>query len=191
MSKLYNVIYADPPWKYKQREVGRGNKSGAAQNYTVIEQDGISSFAVKGVVDKNALLFLWATVPLLPSAFSVITDWGFDYKTLIVWEKTGLLGMGNWVRVQEEILLIGVKGKVKPFGHQEKNIYKHPICDHSAKPHFFRELVMKLASKSFDECTRLELFARSRKGFFSDYEYEGWDVFGNEVNNSIDLGGKL
>jgi site-specific DNA-methyltransferase (adenine-specific) len=185
--KKYNVIYADPPWKYKQREVGRGNLSGANQNYEVMEIDGIKTLKVRELADDNAILFLWATVPLLPSAFDVIQAWGFKYKTLIVWEKTGILGMGNWVRVQEELLLIGVRGKVKPFSHQEKNIYKHPICDHSAKPHFFRELVMRLADKSLDKCNRLELFARSRKGFFPDYEYEGWDVFGNEVNNSIEI----
>jgi N6-adenosine-specific RNA methylase IME4 len=78
-----------------------------------------------------------------------------------------------------------VNGNVKPFGHQERNIYKHQIGHHSAKPHFFREPVMKLADKSFTESSRLELFARTREGMFGNYEYEGWDVFGNEVENSI------
>lgn len=29
---------------------------------------------------------------------------------------------------------------------------------------------------------KLEMFARSRDGFFPDYEYAGWDVYGNQVN---------
>lgn len=185
--KKYNVIYADPPWSYDQKQVGRGNKSGAIGQYALMDKAEIQELPIDGMSADNSLLFLWATVPLLPQAIDLISSWGFKYKTLIVWEKTGLLGMGNWVRVQEEILLVGVKGKVKPFSHQEKNIYRHPICDHSAKPHFFRKLVETLASKSFTDCHKLELFARSREGFFPDYEYEGWDVFGNEVNNSIQL----
>lgn len=183
--KKYNIIYADPPWDYNQKNVGRGNKSGAIDKYKVMTLKDIHELPVKEIVEDDAVLFMWSTVPLMPEAMSVIPEWGFKYKTLIIWEKTGLLGMGNWVRVQVEFLLIGVRGKVKPFAHQEKNIYRHPICDHSAKPHFFRELVNKLAVKSFEDVSKLELFARSREGFFSDYEYEGWHVFGNEVNNSI------
>jgi N6-adenosine-specific RNA methylase IME4 len=113
--------------------------------------------------------------------------WGFRYKTMIIWEKEGLLGMGNWVRVQTEYILVGIRGTVKPFGHQERNVYHHQICQHSAKPHFFRKKVIELASKSFPELVKLELFARTRDGMFGDYEYEGWDVYGNQVNNSITL----
>lgn len=185
--KKYDVIYADPPWSYSQKSVGRGNKSGALDKYSLMTLDDIKQLPISAISNENSVLFMWCTVPLLPEAISVIPEWGFKYKTLIVWEKTGLLGMGNWVRVQEELLLIGIKGTVKPFGHQEKNIYRHPICEHSAKPHFFRELVMKITNKSFEDPNRIELFARSREGMFSDYEYKGWDVFGNQVNNSIEL----
>jgi N6-adenosine-specific RNA methylase IME4 len=185
-TKKYNVIYADPPWSYDQKQVGRGNKSGAIGQYNTMGLEDIRALPIDEITEDNAVLFLWATVPLLPEAISVIPEWGFKYKTYIIWEKTGLLGMGNWIRIQNEMILIAVKGKVKPFGHQEKNIYQHPICDHSAKPHFFRQKVKQLALKSgLDK--RLELFARSREGFFPDYEYEGWDVYGNEVNNSIKI----
>lgn len=183
----YNVIYADPPWSYNQKQVGRGNKSGALDKYSLMDNDDIATTPIESMVEQDALLFMWATVPLLPEAFKVIPGWGFTYKTIIVWEKTGILGMGNWLRIQEEILIVAVRGKVKPFKHQERNIYKHPICEHSAKPHFFRELVRKLSDKSIEQPKRLELFARSRAGMFSDYEYEGWHVYGNQVNNSITI----
>jgi site-specific DNA-methyltransferase (adenine-specific) len=185
----YNVIYADPAWEYNQKSAGRGNKSGARDKYKTMSIEDIQNLPVRDIVLDDAVLFMWATVPLLPEALSVIPAWGFKYKTIIIWEKTGLLGMGNWVRIQEEILIVAVRGKVKPFGNQSKNIYRHAICDHSAKPHFFRELVSKLAAKSFgNDITKLEMFARSRSGMFSDYEYEeGWDVWGKEVNNSINI----
>lgn len=185
--KKYNVIYADPPWDYKNKKTGGSMLSGAGNKYKTTSSLDLKQLPMQSITAENSLCFMWATVPLMDEAISLLKAWGFKYKTMITWEKTGILGMGFWLRGQTEHILIGVKGKVKPFNHQEKNIYKHPVCDHSAKPHFFRELVMKLADKSFTECSRLEMFARSREGMFSDYEYEGWDVFGNEVNNSIVL----
>jgi N6-adenosine-specific RNA methylase IME4 len=183
----YNIIYADPAWSYSNKKTGGSMTSGAETQYKVMTLEELKAMPVNEITADNALCFLWATVPLFPEGLAVLEAWGFQYKTMITWEKTGILGMGFWLRVQTEHLLIGVKGDVKPFAHQQPNIYRYKICKHSAKPHFFRELVMKLAAKSFDECTRLELFARSRAGMFSDYEYEGWSVWGNQVNNSIQL----
>lgn len=108
-------------------------------------------------------------------------------------------GMGFWFRGQCEHLLLGVKGKVKPFRQQKGNFYESEEFEmdecyqckagkHSQKPHYFRELISEAVKISFNEPNKLELFARSREGFFPDYEYEGWDVFGNEVNNSISIG---
>lgn len=65
--------------------------------------------------------------------------------------------------------------------HQQK------VGKHSQKPAYFRDLISKAVQVSFPEPRKLELFARSREGMFSDMEYEGWDVYGNEVNNSIEL----
>lgn len=180
----YNVIYADPPWQYKQKSSGRGNKSGANDKY---ETNDVSKMPINEITQENALMFMWCTTPLMPEAMDLLKAWGFKYKTIIVWEKTGLLGMGNWIRIQTEFILIGVKGKVKPFSHQDRNIYKHPVGKHSQKPHIFRQLVETLSKKSFDRIDKLELFARTRDGMFGDIEYEGWDVFGNQVNNSIKL----
>jgi N6-adenosine-specific RNA methylase IME4 len=37
----------------------------------------------------------------------------------------------------------------------------------------------------FPTQNKVELFARQRGGFWSMDEYAGWDVWGNEVENSI------
>ena len=185
--KKYNVIYADPPWSYSQKGVGRGNKSGAIDKYDLMGAIDIQALPIGDITEPDCVCFMWVTVPLMPEGFDTLKAWGFRYKTLITWEKTGLLGMGNWLRGQTEHILIGIKGTVKPFGHQEKNIYRHQICQHSAKPQFFRELVSTLAAKSFTDPVKLELFARTREGMFGDMEYEGWDVYGNQVNNSIQI----
>lgn len=143
---------------------------------------------VPDLLDSKAVIFLWVTNPLLEEGMELLKAWGFKYKTMLTWRKIMSLGMGFWFRGQTEHILFGVKGKVKPFRMQVANFHQSKVGKHSQKPHYFRELIGKAVAKSFDNPIKLELFARSREGLFPDYEYEeGWDVYGNEVNNSIKL----
>lgn len=173
-------------------------KSGADDKYLTMSNDDIAAMPIPEITEKNAVCFLWVTVPLLPEGLQVLKSWGFEYKTMITWRKIMSLGMGFWFRGQCEHLVLGVKGKVKPFRQQKSNFYESEVFEldecyqskvgrHSQKPHHFRELINNAVKISFDEPKKLELFARSREGFFPDYEYDGWDVYGNQVNNSIEL----
>lgn len=195
----YNVIYADAPWQYKSKS-GRDMKHGAEEKYVVMSNEDIFNLPFTHLVDKNAVLFLWATVPLLPEAFATMKAWGFEYKTMLTWRKIMSMGMGYYFRGQCEHLLVGVKGYVKPFRQQVCNYYESEYdlkegeqvhqCKagkHSQKPAHFRELINKAVAVSFEEPKKLELFARSREGLFPDDEYLGWEVYGNQVNNSIEI----
>lgn len=171
MSKRYQVIYADPPWSYDNKKIG--NKGGSLAQYDVMDLDDICVMNIPS--DKNSILFLWATVPLLPYAFKVMDAWGFKYKTMITWIKMGTLGMGFWYRGGCEHLLFGVKGNIKAFKTKHKNfIGTYNKGKHSEKPEEFRRLIERSTNHLPN---KLELFARK--------ESPGWDVFGNEVNNSI------
>jgi len=199
--KKYNVIYADCPWTYENKKTGRtdGNQpegSGAEAKYDLMTMEDIYSMDIKAITEKDCICFLWVTVPLLPEGLHTLKQWGFTYKTMITWRKIMSLGMGYWFRGQTEHLLLGVKGNVKAFRQQKANFYESEVFEvdechqskagkHSQKPHYFRELIDKAVSVSFPEPKKLELFARSREGLFPDYEYDGWDVYGNQVNNSI------
>lgn len=186
--KKYNVIYADPPWSYKNKKTGATMKSGSLENYkSVMSLEDICNMPIKDITDKNAVLFIWVTVPLLPDALKVIDAWGFKYKTMLTWRKIMSLGMGYWYRGQCEHLILATKGKVKAFRMQTPNFYQCKAGKHSQKPHYFRELINDSVINSFDSCEKLELFARDRNDMFPDYEYEGWDVYGNECKNSIEL----
>lgn len=195
MSK-YNVIYADPPWSYDNKKTGGTMESGAEEKYVTMSNEDIMNMPVPDITEINAVCFMWVTVPLLPEGLATLKAWGFEYKTMITWRKIMSLGMGFWFRGQCEHLVLGVKGKVKPFRQQKSNFYESEVFEldecyqgrvgkHSQKPHYFRELINSAVKISFNDPKKLELFARTRKGMFGDYEYEGWDVFGNEVNNSI------
>jgi N6-adenosine-specific RNA methylase IME4 len=183
--KKYNVIYADPPWDYTNKKVGGKSKSGACQQYKTIVGGGID-LPITEITQDNAVCFMWVTVPLLPDGLQLLSAWGFKYKTMLTWKKKGLW-MGYWFRGVTEHILVGVKGSVPAFNCQKSNFFECTPGKHSQKPHYFRQLISEAVKKSFTEPVKLELFARSREGFFPDMEYEGWDVYGNEVNNSITL----
>lgn len=179
--KKYQVIYADPPWSYTNKTTGRtnGNQpegSGAHTKYPTMLLQEIISLPVKQITEKDAVIYLWATVPLMPEAFAVLKAWGFEYKTMLTWRKIMSLGMGYWYRGQCEHLLFGVRGKVKAFRVQKANFIQTKAGKHSEKPQEFRDLI-NLSTSHLPN--KIELFARNT--------HEGWDVFGNEVDNSINI----
>ncbi len=182
----YNVIYADPPWAY-QDKTGRNFEHGSNKKYDVMTNADIKKMPIKDIIEENAVLFLWVTVPLLPECLEVISEWGFKYKTMLTWRKIMSLGMGYWFRGQCEHLVLGVRGNVKAFRMQKANFYQCKASKHSQKPHHFRELINEAVKVSFENPTKLELFARDRNDLFPNYEYEGWDLYGNEIKNSIIL----
>ncbi len=182
----YNVIYADPAWSYDNKKTGGNMACGADDQYNTMTLEDIKNMPISDMTDTNALCFLWVTVPLLPEGLDVLNNWGFTYKTMLTWDKQKY-GMGFWFRGQTEHIILGVKGKVKPFRSHTRNLFILHLGKHSQKPQYFRDLITENVKRSFEKPIMLELFARSREGFFPDYEYEGWHVYGNEVNNSIKL----
>jgi len=173
--KKYQIIYADPPWSYKNKRTGGTMQSGAANKYSTMSVGDICALPVSDISDRNSVLFLWATVPLLPEALEVMKAWGFKYKTMLTWRKIMSLGMGFWFRGQTEHLLLGVRGKVKAFRIQKPNFVQCKVGRHSQKPQEFRDLI-EMASLQ----PRIELFAREKT--------DGWDVWGNEVDSDILFG---
>ena len=152
--------------------------SGAEAKYPTMSVDEISALPIKDIASKNSVLFMWATVPLMPEAFQVMKAWGYKYKTMITWRKIMSLGMGYWFRGQCEHLLLGVRGQVKAFRLQEPNFIQAKVLAHSEKPEEFRKLIERATSK-MPSRNAVEVFARRR--------VTGWDVFGNQVEGSIRL----
>ena len=175
----YNVLYADPGWKYNNEKTGGSHKSGAAQKYTVLPVEEICKLPVPEISEKNAVLFLWATVPMLPEALQVMKAWGYRYKTKITWHKTGRFGLGYWFRGEIEELIFGVRGKVKAFRCPLPNYIEHPVLGHSEKPDVFRELIETATARTMKDRKKIELFARKR--------VPGWDAWGDQVDDTPEL----
>lgn len=181
----YNVLYADCPWSYLGNS-GRNFQGLSKHKYNTLSIDDLKTLSIQQYIQDEDVLFLWATVPLLPEALQVMEAWGFKYRTKITWDKKSIT-TGFWFRNQIEDLLVGTKGKVKPFNLQKANIIQCMYGRHSQKPQQFRELINEAVANSFETPVKLELFARSRDGLFPDDEYKGWNVWGNQCNNSVQL----
>jgi N6-adenosine-specific RNA methylase IME4 len=171
--KLYGVLYADCPWRYNNPPMGdvaRANE----QHYPTEEVDTLCALKVPAA--EHCVLFLWATIPMLPAALKVIEAWGFTYKSAITWVKDRA-GTGYWVRGEVELLLIGTRGEVPAPapGEQPPAVIDAPRGAHSEKPAVFRDEIARL----FPNVPKLEMFARGGP-------IEGWDRWGNEAYNAAD-----
>ena len=78
--KKYQIIYADPPWSYRDKM--KGHSFSLDHEYQTQPLDWIKKLPVKEIAEKDCVLFLWAVSPQLPEALEVIKSWGFKYKTL-------------------------------------------------------------------------------------------------------------
>lgn len=180
--KKYSIIYADPPWTYKVWS-NKGKGRSAESHYSCMKKEDIQNLPIKEIASENAVLFLWVTYPCLLEGIELIEKWGFKYKTCgFSWIKmnkkknTPFVGMGYYTRANNEICLLATKGKpLKRISRSVEQVILSPIREHSRKPDEIRERIIDL----FGDLPRVELFARQKT--------EGWDVWGNEIENDIEL----
>jgi len=174
-SSKYRILYADPPWQYNDTRIGMSAYSSAEDHYPTMSLEELCSMGerVRDICEDNAVLFLWATSPILEDSFKVLRAWGFSYKSSFVWDKV-LHNYGHYNSVRHEFLLIATKGSCTPDSpklHDSVVSLKRSGV-HSEKPERFRELIDELYTKG----ARLELFARK--------ETPGWTCWGNEATQA-------
>lgn len=169
--KKYNIIYADPPWRYGGK--GRG---AALNHYGTMSIDEIKSLPVGDIANLNCYLFLWATGPCMPEAMAAMGAWGFEYKTVaFTWIKhntnigTLFYGMGNYTRANPEYVLLGKRGSLERKSRAVHSVVVGPVSEHSTKPKTVRKRITQL----FGDLPRIELFARQRA--------EGWESWGDGI----------
>ena len=162
--KKYRVIYADPPWSYNDKQ-DTEKLGGAVKHYPTMPLDEICAVPVPA--EKEAVLFLWTTSPMLEDSFKVINAWGFKYKSSFIWDKV-LHAMGHYNSVRHEFLLIATRGSCTPdVPKLLDSVVSIERTEHSRKPKEFRDIIDTL----YPLGNRLEMFAREAP--------DGWDVWGN------------
>ena len=176
MIKKYQIIYADPPWSISKfsRIVRPLQKE---HPYPLMKFEDIKNLEVSKIIDeKGCHLFLWTTHKWLPKAFEVMEKWGFKYHCCLTWDKTFGFTPFSFMWSTEFCLYGQLKGKwMKPKTFGIKTLIQEKPTKHSKKP----QSMIALIERYCGDIPRIELFARQKT--------KGWDVWGNEVEDDIDL----
>jgi N6-adenosine-specific RNA methylase IME4 len=141
--RKYGVIYADPPWSFRNWSA-KGTGRNAVSHYDCLDFQSLASLPVAKLAADDCALFLWATDPLLPRAFELIERWGFEYKTVaFYWVKLNsaakhdadyFTGLGYWTRANPEQCLLATRGKPPRLARNVKRLIVEKRGEHSRKP---------------------------------------------------------
>lgn len=177
--KKYNTIYADPPWQFQNRTGKVAPEHRRLMRYETMTLEEIKALPVSEIAGEKAHLYLWVPNALLPEGLEVMSAWGFEYKSNLVWEKVRKdggpdgRGVGFYFRNVTELVLFGIKKKSAPNrtlapARSQVNLIRAMKREHSRKPD---EMIQIIEACSLEP--RIELFARGVR--------EGWDMWGNQA----------
>lgn len=171
----HKVAIVDCPWSFKARS-DKGKKKNP--KYDVMSFDELRALrpTVSALMERSAVLLMWSTAPHLASALALIAEWGFEYKSYMIWKKDKA-ATGYWARSNCEIVLVATRGQPgapKP-GTQALSVFEGKPIEkkHSSKPDWLHKWV----EKHYGDATKLELFARRKR--------EGWTTVGGDLGTFI------
>lgn len=196
--RKFGTILADPPWQFQNRTGKIAPEHKRLNRYDTLTLDEIKSLPVARAADDPAHLYLWVPNALLPEGLAVMEEWGFKYKSNIVWHKIRKdggpdgRGVGFYFRNVTEILLFGTRGKsartLQP-GRTQVNIMLTRKREHSRKPDEQYPLITSCSPGPF-----LEMFARGKRdnwviwGNQADASYApNWPTYSNHSQSHVDL----
>lgn len=175
--KKYDIIYADPPWRYQDKTC----EGACAKHYNTMSVEEICALPVANLAAKDCTLFMWATYPQMQEALKVIAAWGFKYKTIAfqwvklnrnvklnnftiatvqdILHKACFFGLGRWTRGNTECCLLATKGKPHRENNAVSQLIFAPLTKHSSKPPEARDRIKTLLG---GVCTLLNFSQENR-----------------------------
>lgn len=175
--RKFRTIYADPPWQFENRTGKVAPEHKRLSRYPTMPLDEIKALPVAEFAEEKCHLYLWVPNALLPWGLELMSAWGFQYKTNIVWEKVRHdgqpdgRGVGFYFRNVTELLLFGVRGennRTLAAGRSQVNLVRTVKREHSRKPDEIVPIIEACSPGPF-----LELFARGDR--------PGWAMWGNQA----------
>lgn len=175
--RKFSTILADPPWQFQNRTGKMAPEHKRLSRYPTMKLQEIKDLPVEAIAEERAHLYLWVPNALLAEGMQVMENWGFKYKTNLIWYKIrkdggpDRRGVGFYFRNVTEMILFGVCGKnirtLQP-GRSQENIISSRKREHSRKPDEQYDLIESCSWGPF-----LELFGRGTR--------EGWTTWGNQA----------
>lgn len=181
----YRTIVADPPWEYPGGVSAGGTPGKQPKTYALpypgMTLDEIIAIPVSDLAADDAWLALWTTNRYLPASFDVLRAWGFEYRQMLVWNKLGPSPFGgSWAANGAEFLIAAARGnpRIKQRWPKPSVITTNRMGagSHSRKPEIWIDLIEHVCDGPY-----LEMFARRNR--------LGWDTWGNEALNHVEIGG--
>jgi len=179
--KKFYTILADPPWQFQNRTGKMAPEHKRLSRYPTMSLQEIKDLPVEAIVKETAHLYLWVPNALLAEGLQVMDNWGFTYKTNLIWYKIrkdggpDRRGVGFYFRNVTEMILFGVRGKnvrtLQP-GRSQENIISTQKREHSRKPDEQYDLIESCSPGPY-----LELFARGPR--------KNWTVWGNQADEYV------
>lgn len=171
----YSTILADPPWQFQNRTGKMAPEHRRLLRYPTMELKEIIELPVGKLAAAKSHLYLWVPNALLQEGLRVMEEWGFTYKSNLVWYKIRKdggpdgRGVGFYFRNVTELVLFGVRGRMRTLkpGRTQVNILATRKREHSRKPDEIYDIIESCSPGPY-----LELFARFRR--------PEWDQWGNE-----------
>lgn len=188
-NRKFSTVLADPPWQFTNRTGKMAPEHKRLQRYPTMSLKEIKALPLEAITNTPAHLYLWVPNALLPEGLEVMSHWGFQYKTNLIWYKIrkdggpDRRGVGFYFRNVTEVILFGVRGsKARTLapGRSQENIITSMKREHSRKPDEQYKVIESCSPGPY-----LELFSRgSRKGWFSwgnqSEQYEpDWPTYAN------------
>jgi N6-adenosine-specific RNA methylase IME4 len=177
LTGCYGTILIDPPWRFANRTGKMAPEHKRLHRYPTMGFDEIAALPVARHALPKSHLYLWCPNALLLEALQIMKDWGFTYKTNLVWYKTRKdggpdgRGVGFYFRNVTELLLFGTRGKLRTLkpGRRQVNVMVSRKQEHSWKPEESYQIIEACSPGPY-----LELFARQRRS--------GWESWGNQAD---------
>jgi N6-adenosine-specific RNA methylase IME4 len=174
--KEFETVLADPPWRFQNRTGKVAPEHVRLARYRTMSFEEIGALPVGEAVADRAHLYLWVPNALLGEGLAIMREWGFTYKTNLVWFKTRKdggpdgRGVGFYFRNVTELVLFGVKGSRRTLdpGRRQVNLFAERKREHSRKPEQLYDIIEDCSPGPY-----LELFARHSRA--------GWHQWGDEL----------
>ena len=151
MNNKYQIIYADPPWKFNNKNTGGSMSSGSVNKYSVLSSLELKEIDIPSIANENCFLFMWWVASMPEEAIQLVKDWGFQLKTMTAFswiKKTknwkDYFGMGFYTRQQQEHCLLAIKGHPKVVSHSIRQNIRAKNIQHSSKPNEVRNKIVEL-----------------------------------------------
>ena len=161
----FKTLVIDPPWDYEWLSLAGRAKPG----YNTMSHQQLMSVDVKKWAEDNCHMYLWVTNNFMTRGVELMTQWGFQHKTVLTWHKlsktgkSSWFGLGSYFRNATEHVLFGVRGTLRTRVDNISTWFEAPVGYHSEKPEVFYNIVREASYLDVGEG-----FPRQKRDHFID-----------------------